>query len=101
MAEDSRKDRDGEERPDPRATKINRLNSPVTNEEILLFDEIEDEAPNEVKNSAKSSADIRRQSSIASGRRRWYCVRPISNFDLRRDRRNRQRTLSFLRASRK
>src|SRR5580704_2174450 len=98
MAENSRQDRDREERPDPRATKINRLNSPVTNEEILLFDEIEDEAPNEVKNSAKSGTDIRRQSSIASGRRRWYSVSHISSFELRRNRRNRQGKLNISRA---
>ena len=60
MDKDSRQNRDGQEGPNPGASKINRLDGPVPNKEILPLDEIEDNPSDEVENSAQSRRDIRR-----------------------------------------
>jgi hypothetical protein len=51
----------------------------MTNEEIFLFDEIKDDPSEEMENRAKSGSYIRRQPSIASGRRRGIYVSHISD----------------------
>ena len=57
--------------------KINRLDGPMTDEEIFLFDDVEDNPSDQMKNSTKSGRHVRRQPGIASGRRRWNSVSHI------------------------
>src|SRR5580700_7995858 len=98
MTENSGQNRDGEKCPNPGGTKINRLDSPMPYEEILLLDEVEDGPSDDMKNSAKSGSHIRRQPGIASGWRRWKSVSHRSNREIRRDRRSRQVKVEISRA---
>src|SRR5580704_8427323 len=81
MKTDGGQYRNGEVRPDPGTAKVNSLDSPMPNKEILLFDQIENDPAENMKNGTESGSYVRGQPSIAAGWRRWNRVRHMVRID--------------------